>query len=194
MATPLPFPTHAQAARDAALHAAPAAGLDEPFELLAACHERAKRSLALLLKLIAHTEQHGADGQVAGAAKDVLRYFSLAAPLHHEDEEKHLLPLLYASERAEWVEAAEQMAADHRTFRALWAALAVGLQALADGQLPHDLPRLRREAESFDALHTSHLALEDKLVFPVAAALAGPGTRQAMSEDMAARRGVNLSR
>ena len=193
MATSLPFPTSGQTAHSAALHAAPAAGLDEPFELLDACHERVKRSLALLLKLIAHAEQHGPDAQAAEAARDVLRYFSLAAPLHHEDEERHLLPLLYASERAELVEAAEQMAADHRTFRALWAELAIGLQTLADGQLP-DLPRLRREAESFAALHASHLALEDKLVFPAAASLAEPATRQAMSEDMAARRGVNLPR
>ncbi|WP_374561935.1 hemerythrin domain-containing protein [Ideonella sp.] len=193
MATSLPFPTSGSPARDGTLHTAPAAGLDEPFELLAACHERVKRSLALLLKLVAHAEQHGADAQAAQAARDVLRYFGLAAPLHHEDEEKHLLPLLYASERAELVEAAEQMAADHRTFRALWAALADGLQTLADGQLP-DLPRLRREAESFSALHDSHLALEDKLVFPATAALAGPAQRQAMSEDMAARRGVKLPR
>lgn len=194
MASPLPLPTSAHATRSGALHAAPSAGLDEPFELLAACHERVKRSLALLLKLIAHAEQHGPDAQAADAARDVLRYFNLAAPLHHEDEERHLLPLLYASERAELVEAAEQMSADHLTFRALWAELAIGLQTLADGQLPDDLPRLRREAESFATLHDSHLALEDKLVFPAAASLAGPATRQAMSEDMAARRGVNLPR
>jgi hemerythrin-like domain-containing protein len=176
------------------LHAAPAAGVDQPFELLAACHDRVRRSLNLLRRLVDHAEQHGPDRQAAEAARDVLRYFSLAAPLHHEDEEKHLLPLLYASERAEWVEAAEQMVADHRTFRALWSELAIGLQALADGRLPDDLDRLRRQAESFDALHTSHLALEDKLAFPAAAALADPTTRQAMSEDMAARRGVKLAR
>ncbi len=123
----------------------------------------------------------------------MLRYFSIAAPLHHEDEETHLLPLLYASQRAELVEAAEQMAADHRAFRALWAELAAGLQTLGEGQLP-DLPRLRRGAESFAALHDSHLALEDKLVFPAAAKMAGTATRQAMSEDMAARRGVDLPR
>lgn len=193
MATSLPFPTSGPPSRDGALHTAPAAGLDEPFELLAACHERVKRSLALLLKLVAHAEQHGHDEQAAQAARDVLRYFGLAAPLHHEDEEKHLLPLLYASERAELVEAAEQMAADHQAFRALWAELATGLQALADGQLP-DLPRLRRGAEGFAALHDSHLALEDKLVFPATALLAGPAARQAMSEDMAARRGVKLPR
>lgn len=175
------------------LHAAPAAGVDQPFELLAACHDRVRRSLDLLRRLVDHVEQHGPDEQAASAARDVLRYFSVAAPLHHEDEERHLLPLLVASEQAQLVEAAEQMAADHQTFRALWAELAAGLQAIGDGQLP-DLPRLRREAESFAALHDSHLALEDKLVFPAAASLAGPAARQAMSEDMAARRGVNLPR
>ncbi|HEX5685634.1 MAG TPA: hemerythrin domain-containing protein [Ideonella sp.] len=171
------------------LHAAPAAGFDQPFELLAACHDRVRRSLELLQRLIAHAEQQGPDAQAADAALDVLRYFGIAAPLHHEDEERHVLPLLLASEQAVWVEAAEQMAADHRTFRALWADLAPGLQVLAEQGLPQ-LPVLRRLAESFVALHASHLALEDKVAFPAAAQLASEAERRAMTADMAARRGV----
>jgi hemerythrin-like domain-containing protein len=175
------------------LHAAPAAGVDQPFELLAACHDRVRRSLDLLRRLVDHIEQHGPDSQAADAARDVLRYFGIAAPLHHEDEERHLLPLLIASEQAELVEAAEQMAADHRTFRAVWAGLSAGLQALSE-QKPVDLLALRRQAEGFIALHASHLALEDKVAFPAAEQLASDAARQAMSADMAARRGVGQAK
>lgn len=173
------------------LHAAPAAGVDQPFELLAACHDRVRRSLDLLRRLVDHVEEHGPDEQAANAAHDVLRYFGIAAPLHHEDEERHVMPLLMASEQAELVEAAEQMAADHRTFRAVWAELSSGLQALSE-QKAVDLLTLRRQAEGFIALHASHLALEDKVAFPAAEQRAGEAARQAMSIDMAARRGVGL--
>jgi hemerythrin-like domain-containing protein len=171
------------------LHAAPAAGVDQPFELLAACHDRVRRSLDLLQRLVAHAGEHGADDQAASAARDVLRYFSLAAPLHHEDEERHLLPLLRASGEPALAEAADRMAADHVAFRAQWPAIAAGLQALADGTLP-DLPALAAAARRFAELHASHLSLEDTLAIPAAAARAAPADREAMSADMAARRGA----
>src|SRR5689334_2494815 len=75
----------------------PEAGFDQPFEMLHACHERVRRSLRLLQRLVAHAQVHGADAQVREAAADVLRYFDLAAPAHHEDEERHLVPRLQAS-------------------------------------------------------------------------------------------------
>ena len=73
-----------------------AAGFEQPFEMLSACHDRVRRSLALLGRLCEHVEVHGTDAQACQAAADVLRYFSLAAPAHHEDEERHVVPALYA--------------------------------------------------------------------------------------------------
>ena len=35
-------------------HSAPAAGFEEPFEMLATCHERVERMLALQVKLQQH--------------------------------------------------------------------------------------------------------------------------------------------
>jgi hemerythrin-like domain-containing protein len=171
------------------LNAPPAAGLDQPFELLAACHERVRRSLDLLQRLIAHARRNGGDEQAAGAARDVLRYFGIAAPLHHEDEERHLLPLLRESGEPALLQAAERMAADHAEFAVQWSSLAAMLQQLAQGHEP-DLDALQAVADAFCRLHDSHLALEDELAFPAAAARAGEPERCAMSADMAARRGV----
>jgi hemerythrin-like domain-containing protein len=173
------------------LNAPPAAGFDQPFELLAACHERVRRSLDLLQRLVTHAREHGADDQAASAARDVLRYFSIAAPLHHEDEERHLLPLLRASGEPALSQAADRMAADHRLFAAQWPALAGMLQSLAQGK-PPELPALQAAADAFCRLHDSHLALEDQLAFPGAAARMGDVDRAAMSADMAARRGVKI--
>lgn len=69
-------------------------GFEQPFEMFEACHERVRRSLALLERLIVHVGAHGHDAQSRSAAADVLRYFDLAAPLHHEDEERHVFASL----------------------------------------------------------------------------------------------------
>ena len=79
------------------LHSAPAVGFEQPFEMLEACHDRVRRSLDLLARLIVHVDRHGHDTQSRSAARDVLRYFDLAAPHHHEDEERHVFPRLLAS-------------------------------------------------------------------------------------------------
>ena len=79
------------------LHVGPAAGFDQPFEMLAACHERAARMLDLLARLLPHLASQGCDEQARQAARDVMRYFDLAGPAHHEDEERHVFPLLQAS-------------------------------------------------------------------------------------------------
>ena len=55
------------------LHRSPSAGFDQPFEMLAACHERVQRMLALMTKLAAHLPAHGADEQARSAARDVMR-------------------------------------------------------------------------------------------------------------------------
>ena len=56
------------------LFSSPAAGFDEPFAMLHACHERVERSLALLERLTAHLAQHGADAQ----ARDALEFEEVA--------------------------------------------------------------------------------------------------------------------
>ncbi|RYF75253.1 MAG: hemerythrin domain-containing protein, partial [Comamonadaceae bacterium] len=71
---------------------APGVGFEQPFAMLEACHERVQRTLALLGRLRGHVQAHGADEPARQAARDVLRYFDIAAPLHHEDEELHVFP------------------------------------------------------------------------------------------------------
>lgn len=79
---------------------APAVGFEAPFDMLEACHERVRRSLALLNRLVTWVDEHGHDDMSRSAASDVLRYFNLAAPLHHQDEELHVFPLLSCGDDA----------------------------------------------------------------------------------------------
>jgi len=181
------------------LHAGPAAGFDEPFEMLAACHERVARMLRLLARLREHLERHAADGQAADAqaadaARDVMRYFDQAAPRHHEDEERHVLPRLRASADAAHRELAARLAADHVEMAAAWAALRPDLVAVAERRWPGGGEAEAAQAftrwQRFAALYERHAAAEDEVAFPFAASLVEGEARAAMGREMAARRGV----
>ena len=66
----------------------------------------------LFERLVAHVRAQGHDAASRSAAADVLRYFDLAAPHHHQDEELHVLPPLLASDDATQRALAEQLVAE----------------------------------------------------------------------------------
>ena len=170
----------------------PAASFAQPFDMLAACHERLARSLGLLGRLMEHLDTAGPDSNARSAASDVWRYFELAAPQHHRDEELHLVPVLQASGDARLQQAAAQMLADHQQFRAVWQRLGPALAALRDGD-PPARSVLQALAQRFIALHGPHLALEDTLVFPRLRPLLPEAVQQAMGAEMARRRGTSTA-
>lgn len=164
------------------LHDGPAVGFDQPFEMLLACHDRVQRSLALLLRLQAHLAEHGADGPARDAARDVLRYFDLAGPKHHEDEETHVLPRLSAAGQADL---ADRLAAEHAEMARQWAALRLSLQAVTVGSLGTLDEAACRD---YERLYTAHMAVEEAQAFPVAAQGVAVPALVAMGAEMAARR------
>ncbi|MEO6030509.1 MAG: hemerythrin domain-containing protein [Burkholderiaceae bacterium] len=186
----------------------PAAGFDEPFEMLASCHDRIRRSLALLGRLCAHVREHGADGQAATAADDVLRYFSIAAPQHHQDEERHVVPMLRRLGDAQSIATADRIVTDHARFHAAWAVLEPQLRALelahrsastsevgpaSDAGAFGAIGALEASAHAFIEMHTAHLALEEAVAFPAAARVVtrqGDAALRAMGAEMATRRGT----
>ena len=174
------------------LHAAPAAGFDQPFEMLGACHDRVRRSLALLERLAAHLAAQGADDPARSAAADVRRYFDVAAPAHHEDEERHVLPALRATGDRTLVQLAARLHEDHRRMAAAWALARPALADLAEGRpwTPAHSAEGVAAWRAFAALYVDHLEAEDATAFPAARAGLGPAAQASMGQEMAARRGV----
>lgn len=168
----------------------PAAGFDEPFAMLQACHERVQRTLDLLRRLRSHVAAHGADAQARQAATDVLRYFDLAAPQHHLDEERHVLPALEASGDPALRALAARLHDDHRRMDAAWAEARPLLQAVAEGGLARLAPEQEQVLAGFAALHAGHLEAEERGAFPAATARLDAAALAAMSADMRQRRGA----
>ena len=171
------------------LHRAPGAGFEQPFEMLGACHERVERMLALLERLAQHLPQHGADEQAAGAARDVMRYFDQAAPLHHEDEELHVFPALAASPDAGVRQAIATLRDDHRRMAERWARARLVLLAWRDQpQPPAPDEAVRATLKAFGDVYDAHIALEESLVYPAAHATFDETGLARIGAEMQARR------
>jgi hemerythrin-like domain-containing protein len=172
--------------------AAPGVGYEQPFEMLAACHERVQRMLGLLQRLRAHLATQGADEQARQAARDVMRYFDQAAPQHHLDEERHVFPPLLAAGDAAVVAVVRRLQADHLRMESQWALARALLASVAEGHLA----ALTREQEQvladFAALYAGHIEAEEGVAYPAAQAAVDASALQRMSEDMMQRRGVTL--
>lgn len=160
--------------------------------MLDACHERVQRMLHLLCQLREHVLAHGADAQACDAARDVMRYFDQAGPHHHEDEERHVFPVLLAQRDPAVVAVVVQLQRDHGEMALQWAQVRAALMAMVDareGWPGFSAEELQRFG-AYDALYRRHLLDEDRVVYPAARRLIRGDPLQAMSADMMARRGV----
>ncbi|WP_428422497.1 hemerythrin domain-containing protein [Methylibium sp.] len=169
----------------------PAAGFEQPFELLLACHERVRRSLGLLGRLIEHIAAHGHDAKSRSAAADVLRYFDVAAPLHHQDEELHVFAVLAGSGNTELATRVAGLRGDHLRMEALWGELRAPLLAWAQPDAAGAVDAAVRQcAAEFERLYAAHLQTEEGIVFPAARARLDAAQLAAMSACMQRRRRV----
>jgi len=170
------------------LHPGPGAGFDEPFEMLEACHQRVHRMLDLTRRLAAHLLETGADASAQQAARDVMRYFDLAAPAHHEDEERHVLPHLREQGQAAL---ADRLHADHTLMSTTWATVRADLQRVADGTWhAADLGAAAARWQAMASLYRAHIEAEESSAYPAVNDVTDAATRRAMGDEMARRRGL----
>ena len=176
-------------------HALPdtAPGFDQPIAVLKHCHDRIRKQLATLEKLLPHLASHGADQQARDAATAVIKYFDKAAPLHHEDEELHVFPAVLAQGDGALTSAVKQLMDQHRQMERHWVGLRAALASLGACEMPQQqtFESLQKEAVvAFVALYDAHILLEEDLVYPAANKHLDQVMKNAMGADMKRRRGA----
>jgi len=174
------------------LYAGPAAGFDQPFEMLLACHERIERMLCLLEKLAIRLTASGLDQDCKDAATDVMRYFDLAGPAHHQDEELHVLPLLKSGAIDEQ-QLAKRIEREHLLMAQQWKVLRqdLGMLCTTDEGAPGNLSLSQgwqQRWDGFAQLHREHIGLEESEIFIKARERLDAASLEIMSHEMAQRR------
>jgi hemerythrin-like domain-containing protein len=175
--------------------AKPESNFADPIGLLTDCHRRVERFLSVLVQVGAQAHGGPLTDEQRTALETSLRYFREAAPKHTADEEQSLFPRLRALDRPE-LEAVlakvDSLEKDHTEAEKSHAEVdRLGQAWLAAGSLtPADAERFSLLAGGLADLYRDHIALEEREVFPVAAAVLGKPERDAMGGEMAARRGL----
>ena len=170
----------------------PAVGCDEPFEMLIACHERVQRMLDLLDRARTHALTKGCDANLNSAFTDVMRYFDLAAPQHHLDEELHVFPIVLAKGNQSQKELVALLIQDHETMAHLWQSVRSILSEVL--QTPRDLPvfshRDNALIDDFRNAYAKHISNEELCIYPSSIQYMNKNDFVSMSEEMKVRRGV----
>jgi hemerythrin-like domain-containing protein len=163
----------------------PAPSFDDPVGLLLACHRRIEKHCDTLQRMPKHLEKHGVDSDLQTAITRILRYFSLAGPAHHADEELGLFPWLLA--RPDFPGALRaplrNLVDQHRQLETAWQNLSEDLNDLIVTEKPRAL-----RLEPFVIMNRAHIALEDGEIFPLARQILDPDSANALGRTMILRR------
>jgi pyridoxamine 5'-phosphate oxidase len=168
-----------------------APGFDQPIAVLKHCHNRIRKQLTTLERLLAHLPAHGADEAARQAASAVLKYFEKAAHLHHDDEEQDLIPMLRAVAQGEDAATLQALAPvilqDHKEMDALWQDLHEQLSHIADGSAA---VLSASAVQRFSQRYTAHMEREESTMAPMALRLFSPQQMTQLGEAMQRRRGI----
>lgn len=168
-----------------------APGFDQPIAVLKHCHDRIRKQLATLQKLVVHLPGHGADEQARQAATAVIRYFDKAAHLHHEDEEENLIPMLRTvasgDDAALLASLVPGILEDHNKMDALWQRLHEQLRPIADGT---GAVLSAADVGEFSERYTGHMEREEGHIAPMAKRLFSAMQMAQLGAAMQARRGI----
>lgn len=167
---------------------------ESAVEHLLACHERIRRMTALAARLPDAGSVPPAE--LAEAAGQVLKYFTVALPHHARDEDESVAPRLLALPGVplEVARAAETMMGEHLPIEAaiadgvpLWGAVAAEPARLAELRTP-----LAAVGRRLGELFAVHLPPEEQILFPALERLLAPEALAELRLEMRRRRGENV--
>jgi hemerythrin-like domain-containing protein len=176
--------------------AKPESDFSDPLGMLGDCHKRILFFLNDLIRLAESASSARLDVAERGALERALRYFNESGPRHTSDEEESLFPRLMAldNERVgELLAKINSLEADHASAELVHLEIdTIGICWLADGLISYEeTTRLKSLLRGLSRMYEHHLAIEDREVFPSAAALLSDHEKTEIGREMAKRRGLS---
>ena len=163
----------------------PDLAIDDPMALLTACHDKVRHFCGLLDRLGAHVLAQGSDITAQEAATAIRRYFEMAAPLHHDDEDIDLYPALVRRQPG-LSELARQIGQEHTELNRQWTTVQAWLMKVQAG-LVHAGAPLPPSLARFSQDTRRHADAEERLLYPHAQSLPATVQRQ-LADAMVQRR------
>ena len=158
------------------------------LELLLGCHDRIRHFTSIAHKLATVAGAPARD--VADAAAAVLRYYTIALPLHEADENESLYPRLKPLLKGELASANQAMVDQHKGINESVRALVPLWEQLRDHPERHAALQgeLRGYTAELQRRWDEHLRLEEKIILPAAREHLKPEDVAAIDKEMKARR------
>lgn len=177
----------------------PGSNYNDPLGLLSDCHRRIERFLELLATVTRQASGGELNGEQREATETALRYFRNAAPKHTADEEESLFPRLRSATGGAAVEALallDRLHDDHQAAEEMHGEVHdLVAQWLEEGELSTGRTlRLAALLEDLSAIYRQHIAVEEGQLFPLAERALPQAEVTQIGREMAARRGIDLSR
>jgi len=156
-------------------------------DVLVDCHQRMRQFTALAAELAARPDTP--PNEVREVAGKVHRYFTVALPLHEEDEERSLFPRLLAG-APELTEAIAALREDHIAHaERVGALLAVCRELEAAPERSGALREvLASAAQALAETWRVHLTAEERDIFPAVRTVLSAAERASIREEMRERR------
>lgn len=171
------------------------ATFERPLDLLISCHNKILHFSSALLKLSTALKQDGWSDSYAASAEQIRRYFNVAGPEHHLDEELHLFPAIIAlapelkqAQSSELLQRIHQLIKEHVESDALWETLDRMLEERTE-----NFAKLDTLASQFEEAMREHAEIENEIIFPYAKAHISDTEFKKMGADIAKRRGIKLN-
>ena len=163
-------------------------GFDEPLALLRTCHKNITGHCERLENLVIHINAQGIDDEARQAARNIVRYFSSSALLHHRDEEEDLFPRLNR-QSISIAELIRDLKQEHVKLDQLWEVICPELK-----KLPNDnfSDAFLQASSEFCTLSRQHVNRENRGFLPLFANSLSELELKDIGESMAARRGVRI--
>jgi pyridoxamine 5'-phosphate oxidase len=169
----------------------PIPDFDQPIAILKHCHDRIRKQIRTMQKLLDHLPSNGADDSARRGAKAILQYFDKAAPNHHADEEEDLFPMLQATAKEDDAALLASLLPlilhEHQKMDIAWRQLENQLRPIASGSLSL---LSAQDVQSFAELYAAHMEKEETQIAPMATRIFSAEQMARLGNEMAVRRGL----
>ncbi|HEX5785840.1 MAG TPA: hemerythrin domain-containing protein [Burkholderiaceae bacterium] len=157
------------------------------FQFLDSTHQQIDLQLLRLTLLVERLEHRPLTPDETRQGSELIGFFRNDARIHHQDEERHVLPSLLSSPIPATADVARKLQQDHQWLEQLWLAIDPCIDAAVMGSRWFDQQELTHAVGLYTDLYADHMVLEETVAYPQAHQHLSAQLLQGASRDLSRR-------